>query len=337
MGSRNVDGTIISQKRETIRNIGRAFTFSDSDEETSTALTPPTGLEIVSSTNTNLWTSKGNAFVETRNSFDDTQLNKNLSRPTGLGAGVPFNAGEWVVSLASNVDSLSVMSRVDLSETTDPGVPGAGVRLWAEGDKALGVANKDGTAYITVRDEDGFIILGNGPDETGDGKLGLGTVNATALKAAGGSSVSPSVSVEADGLDRTGLFLPAAGELGFAAAGGHRFSVADSDLIARSDGAYTFASDTSPALGDVDTWLERGAAGRVDINASDGGGGDGTLSCAVQGGPDLSADPSDPGNGSYVMWQSDGTGSGDDGDIMLKITDSGGTTKTITLVDYSAA
>jgi len=85
MGSRNVDGTIISQKRETIRNIGRAFTFSDSDEETSTALTPPTGLEIVSSTNTNLWTSKGNAFVETRNSFDDTQLNKNLSRPTGLG------------------------------------------------------------------------------------------------------------------------------------------------------------------------------------------------------------------------------------------------------------
>lgn len=53
-------------------------------------------------------------------------------------------------------------------------------------------------------------------------------------------------------------------------------------------------------------------------------------------GAEQSSDPSDPDNGSYVLWQSDGTESGDDGDIMLKITDSGGTTKTITLVDYSA-
>ena len=37
----------------------------------------------------------------------------------------------------------------------------------------------------------------------------------------------------------------------------------------------------------------------------------------------------------YVMWQSDGTGSGDDGDIMIKI-NAGATTKTITLVDFSA-
>lgn len=52
---------------------------------------------------------------------------------------------------------------------------------------------------------------------------------------------------------------------------------------------------------------------------------------------DVSADPSDPANGQSIMWQSDGTGSGDDGDIMMKITDSGGTTKTVTLVDYFAA
>ena len=50
---------------------------------------------------------------------------------------------------------------------------------------------------------------------------------------------------------------------------------------------------------------------------------------------DRVSDPADPANGESVMWQSDGTGAGDDGDIMMKITDSGGTTKTITLIDYS--
>lgn len=50
---------------------------------------------------------------------------------------------------------------------------------------------------------------------------------------------------------------------------------------------------------------------------------------------ELSADPTDPDEGSHVIWQSDGTGSGDDGDIMMKIT-AGGSTKTTTLVDFSA-
>jgi len=49
---------------------------------------------------------------------------------------------------------------------------------------------------------------------------------------------------------------------------------------------------------------------------------------------ELSADPSDPDEGENVQWQSDGTGSGDDGDIMMKIT-AGGATKTVTLVDFS--
>lgn len=50
---------------------------------------------------------------------------------------------------------------------------------------------------------------------------------------------------------------------------------------------------------------------------------------------ELSADPIDPAEGSNVMWQSDGTGAGDDGDIMMKIT-AGGVTKTVTIVDFSA-
>lgn len=49
-----------------------------------------------------------------------------------------------------------------------------------------------------------------------------------------------------------------------------------------------------------------------------------------------SADPSDPDEGSCALWMSDGTGSGDDGDIMIKIT-AGATTKTVTLVDFSAS
>jgi hypothetical protein len=49
----------------------------------------------------------------------------------------------------------------------------------------------------------------------------------------------------------------------------------------------------------------------------------------------LSADPPDPAEGQSIMWMSDGTGSGDAGDIMIKIT-SAGITKTGTLVDFSA-
>jgi hypothetical protein len=49
---------------------------------------------------------------------------------------------------------------------------------------------------------------------------------------------------------------------------------------------------------------------------------------------ELSADPANPAEGSHVIWQSDGTGAGDDGDIMVKIT-AGGVTKTATLIDFS--
>jgi hypothetical protein len=52
-------------------------------------------------------------------------------------------------------------------------------------------------------------------------------------------------------------------------------------------------------------------------------------------GSELSSDPSDPAEGKWVMWQSDGTGTGDDGDILIKIT-AGGSTKTTTLVDFSS-
>tara|TARA_R110000824_G_scaffold399354_1_gene604739 strand:+ start:81 stop:320 length:240 start_codon:yes stop_codon:yes gene_type:complete len=48
-----------------------------------------------------------------------------------------------------------------------------------------------------------------------------------------------------------------------------------------------------------------------------------------------SADPASPSEGHAVIWMSDGTGAGDDGDILIKIT-AGGATETATLVDFSS-
>jgi len=50
---------------------------------------------------------------------------------------------------------------------------------------------------------------------------------------------------------------------------------------------------------------------------------------------ELSADPSNPDEGATVIWQTDGTGTGDDGDVYAKIT-AGATTKTIQVIDFSA-
>lgn len=49
----------------------------------------------------------------------------------------------------------------------------------------------------------------------------------------------------------------------------------------------------------------------------------------------LSVDPADPPTNSHVVWQSDGTASGNDGDIMIKITKSDGTTVTKTLIAFA--
>ena len=58
-----------------------------------------------------------------------------------------------------------------------------------------------------------------------------------------------------------------------------------------------------------------------------------TLANRMQG--KLSADPSDPQVNDMVQWVSDGTDTGDDGDVYIKITDSNGTTKTKQREDFS--
>jgi hypothetical protein len=62
--------------------------------------------------------------------------------------------------------------------------------------------------------------------------------------------------------------------------------------------------------------------------------GDGTSSLDALILREKSADPAAPAEGQSVIWQSDGTGAGDDGDLMVSIT-AGGVTKTTTLVDFS--
>lgn len=88
----------------------------------------------------------------------------------------------------------------------------------------------------------------------------------------------------------------------------------------------------------IDGTLEAGfdieSAGVMKV--TDGSTGYGAIKGTWLGMVERSSDPSDPPEGESVIWQSDGTGTGDDGDIMLKIT-AGSTTKTVTLVDFSAS
>jgi len=51
-------------------------------------------------------------------------------------------------------------------------------------------------------------------------------------------------------------------------------------------------------------------------------------------GLERSSDPTEPAEGQYVIWMSDGTGKGDDGDVMIA-SKAGGTTKYGTLFDHS--
>jgi len=53
------------------------------------------------------------------------------------------------------------------------------------------------------------------------------------------------------------------------------------------------------------------------------------------GGLERSADPTEPAEGYFVIWMSDGTEKGDDGDVMIA-SQAGGVTKYGTLFDHSA-
>jgi len=80
--------------------------------------------------------------------------------------------------------------------------------------------------------------------------------------------------------------------------------------------------DNQVMLGDTNVIEVKTYAKMLDVN--------GAITAREPG-----ADQADPDEGAHVCWQSNGTGIGDDGDIVCKIT-AGGTTKTTTLIDFSA-
>ncbi len=109
---------------------------------------------------------------------------------------------------------------------------------------------------------------------------------------------------------------------------GHRFQfVAEGSTLLRLD-----ADGNGVAEFDADFEIGAFAAPTFTIDKLTG---DAYIGGAVTR-KELSADPADPAEGMHVVWQSDGTGSGDDGDIMMKITING-TTKTVTIDDSSTA
>jgi len=106
-----------------------------------------------------------------------------------------------------------------------------------------------------------------------------------------------------------------------------------------SVGSLAFANNTDSDF----QVLDSSDVVAFDVDTDTGNTGFGTVSPAtrvdVNGAityREKSVDPADPAEGRCVTWMSDGTGSGDDGDIMMKIT-AGGSTKTVTLVDFSEA
>ena len=121
-------------------------------------------------------------------------------------------------------------------------------------------------------------------------------------------------------------------------AGGARveiFTVYDDTFKLSLPVGLNITSDDAPitmGAGAYVTISVASATGDLEITNT---GGDIYFGGGAVGFVELSADPTDPAEGKSVMWQSDGTGAGDDGDIMMKIR-AGGATKTTTLIDFSA-
>ena len=131
----------------------------------------------------------------------------------------------------------------------------------------------------------------------------------------------------------------------FGSSGTTRGARYSADYSAAWDSLGAAALRVIPDIGWVSTQL---AGKNVDTNVSDPGAGNDswqigwdetnnryTLYDQLVNLKEKDFDPPNPPEGHYTIWMSDGTASGDDGDVLIKIT-AGGVTKTTTLVDFSA-
>jgi len=193
----------------------------------------------------------------------------------------------------------------------------------------------------------------------GNGDVGIGAANPVSKLEIGSGQISnpsgvassPSYSFTGD-LD-TGMFQSAGNTLNFATAGSERLKITTTAVIFRIKMAIPSGTVAAPGMqfdNESSTGIYRPGAGALGFsvlgslaaNLTATGLGLGVTNpntkLHVAGAitqNELSADPTNPDEGSSVQWQSDGTGSGDDGDIMMKIT-AGGVTKTVTIIDFSA-
>lgn len=204
-----------------------------------------------------------------------------------------------------------------------------------------------GGASIDANDTE--IIYNEGTTSTGDStfvydytnkRVGIGTATpATTLDVAGDISLKTDLLFNSDdGTSTITASMSNAGKLGFSGSSGELFSITD-DLTGTIFAVNDSSGIPSIEVDDDGTIRLAETAGNVLIGTATNNGSDllqvdGSVALDYLALTERSSDPSDPAEGRSFLWQSDGTGSGDDGDIMIKIT-AGGVTKTATLIDFS--
>ncbi len=205
------------------------------------------------------------------------------------------------------------------------------------GDYTIGWDGSDAVHTITAGD---FAFIG--------GKFGIGTASPGYKLDVQGGAIRQQGSAGVDGylltnsgdlLSTTNLnpgilvFHGTAGndygmDLGYNAGYRTRIFTANS-----TDIAFGKLSSPATAQSDFTEWMTIEAGGNVGIGITtphypmtvNGG----------IGGLEKSADPAEPAEGEFVIWMSDGTAKGDDGDVLVA-SKAGGVTKWTTLFDHSA-
>jgi len=206
--------------------------------------------------------------------------------------------------------------------------PDNGLDFYAEGNGELNItgSNQEDGIQISSTGTDRVTILAGSNDaivveEDLDSKF-YGQVQ-------GANSVNASAPTFANRTDTdTGWCLSSAGPRQLWSINSvFRLKLESSGLQLGSTAALGWTSGSVSTGSNNDLYITRAEAGALEITSSAYGG-----ALVLD---ERAADPADPAEGKMVIWQSDGTDFGDDGDVIVKIT-AGGTTKTHTLVDFSA-
>ena len=208
--------------------------------------------------------------------------------------------------------------------------------------KLLTDGNGANSRVLEMEDGDGDIIFraradgrfGFGPD--GVDSMGAGTFVVGIDNSAHTSDIAISKRLQHLGDSNTYLDFPSADTVDIVAGGNSIIKLAASQANPKILLNNTNADIDVQIMADDGNVILHTDAGTNKV-------GIGTASPAtelhINGGltfTERSSDPANPAEGNCVLWMSNGTGSGDDGDIMIKIT-AGGSTKTVTLVDFSSS